>query len=359
MLRDETTVIGVPLGDTKTVTKEHITDESQALFSYNQTISTVKTLAVDECAKMLLAGEEGFNGSGRVVQYRLDSGEVVSHYNRLGIGCVLSSARLGNLYFFGGNGTSSFTVVDALTRKVVHGPVKTAVKNICSLTAWTGKSGSPDVRAGLLAAGGKIDYSDDRADMFDVTELLVRHGDRDFLREIVRSQRRREQQLRSRVDTLEQRLQKMGQDVDAQAKQIEKKNKYICRLQNDKQDLQRTIDSLQQKARRAEFKRMHIRQQLHNLKVQNDWLAKQSVILAMSTGQVAETVPVSALSAGTVEVEKLRAQLDKAKKRNQLLTARNQKLQEENFDLQAEVHTLTRRGHKLSQTDPTAQCQQW
>ena len=386
VLSDEATVVGVQLSDDKVAAKEHIVDKSCPVVTYTAGTSTVFTLVVDQHANALLAGEETSNQYGRVVQYRLDTGDVAHDYDSLGIGAVLSSARLGNLCFFGGY-PCGFAVINTLTHQVVHQPVKTAVGAIDSLTVWTASPGTPDAKAVLAVAGRLIDYSADCTDMFDVTQLVLQQGSHEVLTAFVVSMRKSKQDLTRKVRTLEQQLQRQAeahaaamqakdqelrqlqQQASAQAEKMDAKGTKLRRLKSDNRALRDSVRRLEKKYASVKSKSQYksksksqykskyklTKNKLRNCVTRNDRLTRQKLVLGLlhhSPNRLhadADTIRVLAPAADldTDDVEDLRARLAAVQRHSQALAVRNQELHVQNLDLQAKVQTLS------------APCAQW
>ena len=270
VLSDEATVVGVQLSDSKVVAKEHIVNTSRPVVFYSAGKSMVWTLAVDQHADTLLVGENS-NQQGRVVQYKLDTGDVVHDYGSLGIGLVMSSTRLGNLCFFGGYDSSSVAVVDTLTHQVVQRPVKTAVGIINSLAVCTVNPNEPDATTVLAVAGRKIDYSADRTDLFDVTQLVTNHGSPQIAVELWMPIKEHHNDLLKKVHSLEQQLQQQEQ---THAAKIKAKDRELRRLESEYQALQDSLQRLKKKRTRAKNK---LRYQINLIEKQH----LQKVILGL------------------------------------------------------------------------------
>lgn len=175
VLSDECTVVGVRLENNTVVTKENIANHSARVVNYTAASNEVFTLVVDESANLLLAGQY-YKNQGRVVQYCLDTTKVVKDYSSLGIGAIVSSARLGNLCFFGGWESSSVAAVDTLEQKVLGHPVKTAMESIYSVAMCETRTDTVRPKTVLSVAGLDIDYSTGRPDLLDVTALVKTHS---------------------------------------------------------------------------------------------------------------------------------------------------------------------------------------
>lgn len=357
VLSDEASVVGVELGDTTVVAKEHIVNKNHGVTTYSNATSEVCTVAVDQRADALLAGERN-NGNGRVVQYRLSAGDVVEAYDSLQVGPVTCSARLGNLWLFGGFGQSSFGVVDTSAKKVVHRSIATAVRDIMSLAVWMSQSDSQDADAGLVVVGTGIEYFGNYTDVFDVTGLVQTHGDCELLRALAVSLRQSNEMLSSKVRTLEQRLQLQRQN-QTRVRRVETMSQVLVRPQSGNQELEETVRRLKKRHARNKSEHRRTRRKLQRCAAKAKWLATQSVLLGVASP--VSTVPdtVADFSASTASVEKLRTKLVRLKKRSRMLTSQNQQLQTENIELQARVRTLTGRVDQLIQARVAAICDHW
>ena len=363
VLSDEATVVGVQLTDKKVVSKEHTVDKSCAVVTFSAGKSTFCTLAVHQQVNVLLAGGSE-NSSGCVNQYRLDTGDMIHNYGNLGIGAVVSSARLGNLCFFGGYKSSSFVVIDALTQQVVQRPVATAVGSISSLAVCTAYTNTPNAKAVLAVAGTGTNYSANRNDLFDVTQLVYRYGSFQFMAELSVSIYQRQKELTQKVHTLEQRLRKLQ---DRSQIQSTAKASLEARISSLEQQLQKQahahtemIQTKEQELRRLTADNQALRDSLCSLKqtfqknaIKDEGQVLQKVILGLfhhsPTGIDEEAnanldpIPVQAPGVGIdiVDVERLQAQLAAVQRRNRRLTALNQNLQVQIVDLRAQVQTLS------------------
>ena len=328
---------------------------------------------------MLLTGENN-NDLGRVVQYDLGTGQVAKDYGSLGIGSIISSARLGNLCFFGGGQSCGFVVVDTLTQRVVCSPVRTAVGCISSLTVWTGRSGEQDARSILVAVGWDVDYSTDRTDMFDVTDLVLEHTSHHSLRKLVVSLQKRQQEEQTRLGTIEQLLHEQQK---AHSALIESKDKQISELQSDNLALKESLANEHRKHDRTKSKLRELRHWLDSSKDNSRLLTRQNVILGLvskcatqeptqticqkgtnrslfetelhnatreNSERSSERLTVGHKTAGLASIENLKAQVTKLRERNK--TLKSQKV-----NLQKNVQTLTNTIHQL--TTVSKICADW
>ena len=170
MLSDQATIVGISSTDRKTIIKKSIIDRSVPVVTYAYNFDYVYTLAVDEPSNVLFAGSYN-QGSSQVVQYDLSTGQVLKNYGQVGICRVLSSARVGNLWLFGGF-TSKITVIDSAKRRVVHEPVTTAISRIFSMTVCSLQNGKRNSKTLLFVVGRYPDYSDAKTDVLDISGLV-------------------------------------------------------------------------------------------------------------------------------------------------------------------------------------------
>ena len=170
ILWDQATVVGVISTDCNTIAKQNITDHSVPVVTYTANIGQVYTLAVDEASNLLFAGNYN-HGRGQVVQYDLSTGQAIKNYGQVGIGSVLSSARVDNLWLFGGF-TFKITAIDSVSRRVVHTPVATAIGDILSMTVCNAQNDRQDSKVLLYIFGEFLNYSDGRTDVFDISGLV-------------------------------------------------------------------------------------------------------------------------------------------------------------------------------------------
>ena len=176
VLSNQSTVIGVSNFDQSTIIRQSITDSSEPTVTYSSNTGTVYSLAVDEPQNVLLAGGSGCDYDGQVVQYDLSTGQVVKAFGRLGIYSVISSISVGNLWFFGGHGSSKFAVIDSVSRQVLGKPVESAISTIYSMVVWKIQEKSNGPKLLLLTVGDHPNYSENRTDVFDITALVNRQS---------------------------------------------------------------------------------------------------------------------------------------------------------------------------------------
>ena len=355
VLFDEASIIGVQKSDSKVIVRENLRKKSQSLITYNAAISEVNTLVVDEHSNALLAGENNHD-QGRVVQYRLDTGSVVKDYGALGIGQVYSSARLGNLCAFGGWDKSSFTIIDALTQRVVQKPVTAAVKSITSLAFCTKdrESSSPD--SVLVVAGYEPDYSQNRRDMFDVTGLVTQY--------VKPNQKANTDPIQD--NALSQTVAKLQNQLQQQARmhqiEVEAKNLEIQNLQNTNQSLYQRIESLSADIRNLNKKRVIDKRNVRRSNKKRTMLAKQNILVTLANKMHERpelTVNDSSMTESTLSFESrnLVRELNVLRRDSRNLRMRNETLLQEKRGLQIKVETLN---DVVSRLGPgSGRCSQW
>ena len=174
VLSDQATIVGVSFNERTTIIKENITDHSVPVVAYTANIGEVFTLAVDEASNVLLAGSKN-SGHGQVVQYDLSTGQAIKNYGQVGIGNVLSSTRVENLWLFGGC-EFKITAIDSVRRRVVHTPVATAFRYIYSMTVYNLKNAKQKSQVLLLVDGNRPNYSKSRFFVFDISRLVNKYA---------------------------------------------------------------------------------------------------------------------------------------------------------------------------------------
>lgn len=174
VLSDQATLIGVSDTDKTKIIKQNITNPSAPTVTYTASDDQIMTLAVDEAKNRLLAGSNT-SAKGLIVQYDLSTGEPVKSYDQIGFAYPMSSIRLDNLYFFGSDEASQFIVIDADSQQMVHQPVSTAIKYIFSMVVCNMTQGLAPEKVMIYVVGEIRDYSDDKTDVFDITDLVKQY----------------------------------------------------------------------------------------------------------------------------------------------------------------------------------------
>ena len=176
MLSDEKTVVGVQYEHEKElVVMEDIENDDPeykpAVFRGNT--NTVNTIVVHEELNTILAGDD----DGNVIQFDLGTRTVVKDFGYLGIGGVLSSARIGHLAFFGGY--DDVAVIDIKKTAPFDVPLETALGCVYSLQICVvdGKQSNPRPKVLLTVSGKDPDYSGESSDVFEASGLVEWFGE--------------------------------------------------------------------------------------------------------------------------------------------------------------------------------------
>ena len=169
---DQATIIGVSKANKETIVKQNIRDHSQPIVAYAANIGLVATFTVVESNNTLFAGLS-HHPYNEVVQYDLSTGQVVKNYGYIGFHRVLSGTRVGNLWLFRSGERHQFSVIDPVTKQIVHEPVNTAITDIFCFTTCTLHRSDPERRVLLFVAGQYPNYTDRQcSDIFDVTDII-------------------------------------------------------------------------------------------------------------------------------------------------------------------------------------------
>lgn len=135
ILSDETTTVGVSKADGKTVLSEDISRERAPVRAYTADTGLVHAVAVDETSCRLFLSSYR-NNKGQIVQFDLVTGQVLRNFDSITIGGIISIAQVGNLWLFGGNCSSKYTIINASSRKIVLNSVPTAIQCINLFTIF-------------------------------------------------------------------------------------------------------------------------------------------------------------------------------------------------------------------------------
>lgn len=171
VLSDEATIIGICKSNCSIVLKQNITDPGQPTITYAAKKSNVTIIAVHEANNALFAGSTKYF-EGQLVQFDLTSGQITKQYGDIGISSLKSCTVFNNLCFFGGYNSYKFTVVDLATRQIVHRPVTSATEMINSMTVCKFFNQEAEQKVLLFISGEDSDYSSNRSDVFDITDLV-------------------------------------------------------------------------------------------------------------------------------------------------------------------------------------------
>ena len=126
----------------------------------------VHSVLYDDLTRSLFVGYD----RGHVKQFKRDGGcfALLKDYGDVGIGEVLSCARIGPLAFFGGS-EKKVVAIHIHSQELVGGFLQTAFGLVCSLRVCsTGRD-----RTLLAVSGRHLDHSKGGFDLFDVTRVLT------------------------------------------------------------------------------------------------------------------------------------------------------------------------------------------
>ena len=116
----------------------------------------------------LLVGDK----SGRLAQYGMTDGHsmarLIKDYGNSGVHSVLSGARIGYLVAVGGS-NYAVKMVDMRSRRVLEGRLTTAIKAVESVKFCA----MSESKVLLSISGKNPSYSDQKTDIFDVSELVL------------------------------------------------------------------------------------------------------------------------------------------------------------------------------------------
>jgi hypothetical protein len=171
VLPDGKTIIGEDFDNKNMLISEDITsnenDAFNEIYQCEDTIFTVFFHAVSEC---LLAGGR----DGKLRQYKKGKDTkgwtLVKDYGDIGIGWINSAEEIGNLIIFGG--TFELKVIDCVNQEPLKGTFDTAITNVCSLQICE----LSKQQMYLSVNGNGPCYSNDRSDLFEVTDLAKQFG---------------------------------------------------------------------------------------------------------------------------------------------------------------------------------------
>ena len=124
-------------------------------------------MVYDEDTGFLYSGDK----NGGLCKYKVDSSkktfERVKEYGYLGIGEISSFHPFMHFVFFGGDNTQ-IKVLDLSTDELLLGHLETSITWICSLQVCL----KSQDKIYLAVSGSDTDYSDDKNDLFDLTDIL-------------------------------------------------------------------------------------------------------------------------------------------------------------------------------------------
>ena len=168
VLDDAKHVIGVDPSDARNFILENIKNGTADKIQWIQSsYFFITTFVYDEDTGYLYTGD----CDGRLLQYKLDkttkSCKKVKNYGKLKIGEISSSHRFLDFVFFGGT-KKKIRVLDLSTNKLLPGHLQTSIGVICSLNVCV----KSEDKIYLTVSGIYSNYSDNKTDLFDLTDLL-------------------------------------------------------------------------------------------------------------------------------------------------------------------------------------------
>ena len=189
VLADERTVLGVNRADHTNIISVNIVDPSRPGVSYNGNSTNVYVLVANEQNDSLLAGQilaeayptlcyrwhdrtQVWRRPANLVQYSLSTGQKVRTYEIPLLPLIYSVATLRSVCFLGAAESNCFAVVDSETRQIVHGPTRTAIRDIRHMSVCPVRRSSSKSRAVLVVCGRNSDFSEGKTDVFEITELF-------------------------------------------------------------------------------------------------------------------------------------------------------------------------------------------
>ena len=167
-LDDGKHVIGVDPSDASKLIIENIETGKADKFGWrNSSDYIITTLVYDEDTGSFYSGDT----NGRLFKCKLDKTsktfERVKDFGDLGIGYIISSYRFKHFVFFGGI-LNRIIVLDLSTGELLPRHLETAIGCICSLQVCVMNHN----KIYLAVSGTSYNYSGDKTDLFDVTDLL-------------------------------------------------------------------------------------------------------------------------------------------------------------------------------------------
>jgi hypothetical protein len=168
---DGKTIIGVEDQDSYKLFMEDITrNDNTAYRQIAEHENTIFTVLYNPVSKTLIGGDK----DGRVVQYEEGANKetwtMVKDYGDLGIGWIISMDQIGDILIFGGYESYSIKALDIGNKKLLPGTLKTATRNVFCLRFCE----LPEKKVFLSVCGEYPNYSNEKTDIYDATELARR-----------------------------------------------------------------------------------------------------------------------------------------------------------------------------------------
>ena len=177
ILNDQKTLVGVEYNYNEEHSKiviEDITNTNPHYVPVKFPIGQgeINTILIDEDRNCMFIGCK----NGILVQYCIDingySRKVIKNYDDLGIGCIYSSLKIGNIAVFGGS-RSSLAFIDIDNRQNLGIISDLAVYWIRSIKLCQVKKNKKSEYKMLMTVTGRYyDYSSSKTDVLDITEFI-------------------------------------------------------------------------------------------------------------------------------------------------------------------------------------------
>ena len=171
VLNDAKHVIGVDARDASNLILENIENRKADKFGWRDSFNNmITTLVYDEDTGFLYSGDY----NSRLYKYKVNktskSCERIQAYGKIGIGRISSSHIFMQFVFFGGD-QSEIRVLDLSTGKLLPGYLKTSIG--CAYSLQVCLKSQDEIY--LVVSGKYPDYSRDKTDLFDLTDLLPKN----------------------------------------------------------------------------------------------------------------------------------------------------------------------------------------
>jgi hypothetical protein len=172
VLPDGKTIIGEDYDNYYMLVSEDITkNEKGASTEIHKRQDNIYTMFYHEVSESLFAG----GCDKKLVQYKKlkdsQSWILVKDYGDVGIGCIYSVEQIGNLLVLGGS-NNKVIAIDCVNQKALEGTVDTAIICIHSLQVCE----LPNQEIYLSVSGEGMSYSDEKSDLYNVTDLAKAFG---------------------------------------------------------------------------------------------------------------------------------------------------------------------------------------
>ena len=169
VLDDAKHIIGIDASDPKNLILEDVENEKGDKFGWrDSSCYFITNLIYDEDTGSLYTGDD----DGHLLQFKVHTAnktcERVKDFGDIGIDRIFSSHRFMHFVFFGGS-NSKIKILDLSRGELLLGHVETSIKYICSLQVCM----KSNKQIYLTVSGASFNYSGDKTDLFDLTDLLL------------------------------------------------------------------------------------------------------------------------------------------------------------------------------------------